>query len=195
MLDVLEAFCLAPAAHAQIKLAHIRVAGQAFGRSVDHDLAVFHDVAAVRHGQRDRGVLLHQQHGGAAFGVDAGDDAEDVLGQLGREAERGFVQQNQFRLCDQRAANGQHLLFAARQVAGQALAPLMQARKVGVDQVKVRLGDLRAARKCIGGRHQVFFHRQVFKHAAAFHHMAQSLAHQLLGRNTGGAGAVEAHGA
>ena len=93
----------------------------------------------MRHGQGHGGVLLDQQHRGAALGIDAGDDGEDVFGQLGREAQRGLIQQHQRGPGDQGAANGQHLLLAARQVAGQPPAPLVQAREVFIDQVEIGL--------------------------------------------------------
>ena len=76
-------------------------------------LSQHHDVTLVGHGQRHGGVLLHQEHAGAALGIDAGDDAENVFGELGAEAERRLVEQDQFGLRNQRAANGQHLLLAA----------------------------------------------------------------------------------
>ena len=101
MFDVFKAFGLAAAGLAQVELAHVRVAGQALGRAVDDDLAAFHDVAAVRHGQGHGGVLLDQQHRGAALGIDAGDDGEDVFGQLGREAQRGLVEQDELGLGDE----------------------------------------------------------------------------------------------
>ena len=112
MLDVAETAHLA-AAHAEVELAHVGVGGQLFGGTVDHHLAGFHDVAGVGHRQGDRGVLLDQQHGDALLGVDAGDDAENVLDQDGRQAQRGLVEQHQGRLRDQGATDGEHLLLAA----------------------------------------------------------------------------------
>ncbi|MNS99259.1 hypothetical protein D3C72_1336570 [compost metagenome] len=55
----------------------------------------------------------------------------------------------------------------------------MQTRKVAVDQVKIGR-RIFAAGERIGGGHQVFFDREVFKHTATFHNVAQAVAHQLL---------------
>jgi hypothetical protein len=56
-----------------------------------------------------------------------------------REAQRGLVEQDQPGAGDQRAADRQHLLLAARQVAGEAVAALVQAREVFIDEVEVGL--------------------------------------------------------
>src|SRR5689334_2629269 len=47
----------------EIELAHVRVLGEALGAAVEHDAAVFQDVAVVDHAQGQCRVLLHDQHG------------------------------------------------------------------------------------------------------------------------------------
>ena len=148
----------------------------------------------MRHGQRQRRVLLHQQHGYTALGVDAHDDGKNLFHQFGRESERGLIEQDQLGLRNQRAANRQHLLLATREVTGQTLAALVQARKIGIDQIEVRF-DTAAACQRVAGGDQVFFDRQVLKNAPAFHHMAQALTHQLLRLQRRGGLAVEADAA
>ena len=54
--------------------------------------------------------------------VDLGDDAEDLLHDDGREAERGLVEHEEARPRHERAADGEHLLLAAGHGAG-GLAP------------------------------------------------------------------------
>ena len=52
------------------------------------------------------------------------DQVEDRLDDLRREAERGLVEQQELRLGHERAGDGEHLLLAARQRAGELLAAL-----------------------------------------------------------------------
>src|SRR3990172_6997252 len=47
----------------EIKLLDIRVLPERFCRAVEHDPPVLHHIAVVGDGQRERGVLLHQEHG------------------------------------------------------------------------------------------------------------------------------------
>ncbi|MNV92028.1 hypothetical protein D3C71_1865780 [compost metagenome] len=90
--------------------------------------AVFQHVAVLRDLQRLAHVLLHQEQG-QAVGVDGAQRTEDLLHDDGRKTHRRFVQQQQARLGHQGPADGQHLLFAARQVAGDAGDPFFQARE------------------------------------------------------------------
>ncbi|CFM03699.1 Uncharacterised protein [Bordetella pertussis] len=194
MLELAKAARLAAAAHAQIELPHIGVAGQPLGAAAYHHLAGLHDVTVVRHRQRDRGVLLHQQHRDALLGIDARDDRENALDQHGRQAQRRLVQQHQAGLGDQRPAYRQHLLLAARQIARQPAAPLVQPREVAIHQIEIgaRAG---APAQRVGGRHQVLLHGQVLEHPPPFHHVRQPRAHQRLRRAPGRVAALEADGA
>src|SRR3989338_5444606 len=47
----------------KIELLDIRVLPERFRRAVEHDPPVLHHIAVVGDGQRERGVLLHQEHG------------------------------------------------------------------------------------------------------------------------------------
>ena len=64
------------------------VGAQRLGRLVDDELAVGEHVAAVGDGERDLDVLLHQQHGAAAFLGVRGDDREEALDDDRGEPER-----------------------------------------------------------------------------------------------------------
>src|SRR6266700_7965179 len=59
-LEVLEAAALTAGA-AEVEFLDVLVVAQLVRRSVQHDLALVHDVAVARDGQRRPGVLLHQQ--------------------------------------------------------------------------------------------------------------------------------------
>src|SRR5258706_16130931 len=83
-LQLLEALPPPGLAQPQVELSHVGVAAQGGGRTVEDDPAVLHDVAGVGDGQRDLGVLLHEQGGGAPLGVDLLDDREDLAHQQGR---------------------------------------------------------------------------------------------------------------
>ena len=61
-------------------------------------------------GERDGGVLLHQQDG-RPLPVDLGDGFEDLLDQEGCKPHRGFVQQEDTRSRHERATDRQHLLL------------------------------------------------------------------------------------
>ena len=90
------------------------------------------DVAAVGDLQRLVRVLLYQKEGDA-LRADVADDVKDLRDDNRREAERGFVQKQQFWLHHQPAADGEHLLFAAGEGASALAAPLQEAREELVD--------------------------------------------------------------
>ncbi|HEX2071825.1 MAG TPA: hypothetical protein VHF90_09290 [Thermoleophilaceae bacterium] len=97
-----------------------RQSGRARARpaSLEDDLAGrAHHVGAVGELERAQRVLLDQQHG-HAFLAQAGDDREDLVDHRRREAERRLVEQQQPRAGDESASDREHLLLAAREVAG-----------------------------------------------------------------------------
>jgi len=69
----------------------------------------------------------------------AADDAEDLVDQHGSQAQRRLVEKHHLGLAHQRAANRQHLLLAARQVARQLVPSLPQSRKIRIDQLDALL--------------------------------------------------------
>ena len=87
----------------------------------------------------------------------------------GGEAQRQFIDEQQFGLANEPGGDGQHLPLAPRQQAGRALAQRRQPREKIIDEplAPALLGAARAR----GHRHQqVFGHRQVCKHLAALGH-------------------------
>lgn len=98
---------------ADVGAADVFVGGEAGGCISQQDPASLEDVAAVRHLERLRRILLYQQDGGA-LRVDAQDGLEDVVDQLRRQPHRRLIQQQDAWLRHQRTAHRQHLLLAAR---------------------------------------------------------------------------------
>ena len=73
-------------------------------------------------------VLLDEKDRDALL-VDLADEVEILLDQDRRQAERGFVDQQQFRRPHQAAADRDHGLLAARHGAGELHPAFGQARK------------------------------------------------------------------
>ena len=88
--------------------------------------------------QRRGRVLLDNQDGGAVF-PDLLDRIEDQAFQARCDADRWFVEQQQFWPPHQRAADGHHLLFAAGQCAGLLPLPFAQHWKQREDAFEVRV--------------------------------------------------------
>src|SRR6267143_2191921 len=162
-------------AFAQVGLAHLGVIQQVAGRAGERNRTRFHDVAAAREFQREPRVLLHQQDR-HALSRDLAHNVEDLRHHQGREAHRRLVQQQQFRPRHQRARNGEHLLLAAGERAGDLLAALPQARKACV----LRLGVAAAER--VGAHGKILLHRELAENAAPLGHHHQALARQRVHR-------------
>src|SRR6185369_8204997 len=64
-------------------LAQGGIVAQVLGRALEDDAAVSHAIDALRHLQRDRKLLLHQQDGHAAL-ADFGEQVADLLDDLRR---------------------------------------------------------------------------------------------------------------
>ena len=136
--------------------------------SLLHTLGIHVIADATPQGTIHVGVLLDQQHGDA-LPVDLPDDGENVLHHQRRKAQRGLVQHHQPGFCHQRAAHGQHLLFATGKRAGNLAAALGQPREAAV-HVADRRGVLcRAAG--VAAHLQVFFHRHLQKYTAPLRHL------------------------
>ena len=90
--------------------------------------AGFQQIGAVDHPQHLLHVLLDDQHREPA-GADALHQLEHLLHHDRRQAGRRLVEQQQFRIRHQRAADRAHLLLAARHGAGHLVAALLHARE------------------------------------------------------------------
>ena len=136
-----------------------------------------HDVGAVRDGECEVDVLLDQEDG-HALAPDLGDGLEDLAGDQRGEAERRLVQQEKPRAGHERAADGEHLLLAARERAGGLTAPLPEDREEGEDALEVRLhGGPVAAR--VGADRQVLLDGEAREHLAALGREAHAARDEL----------------
>ena len=120
------------------------------------------------------------------------DDREHLAHQQRRQPHRGFVHQDQARLCHQRAADRQHLLLAARQIAGEPGA-LLQAREIGEHPLHV-FGHS-GGRSRVRAETKVLDHRHVLNDAATFHHLEDAAMHDAVRRQAGDLLAIEPNAA
>src|SRR6185437_4547485 len=127
-LQILKTLALVAGA-AEVEFLDVLVVAQFIGRAVEHHLALLHDVTVARHRQCRARVLLDQEDGDAEVAVDLADDSENFLDQQRRQTHRRLVHQDHLRPGHQGAADRQHLLLAAGEIAGEAGA-LFQARKI-----------------------------------------------------------------
>jgi hypothetical protein len=77
--------------------------------------------------EREVRVLFDEQDGQAEFAVDLDDLFENGLHEDRCDAEARFVEHQALRLAHERAADGEHLLFAAAERAGGLLLALLAA--------------------------------------------------------------------
>ena len=95
------------------------------GAAAADDAAVFQQVAAIGDFQAAFGVLLDQQDAGAGL-AHAAQRGEEFAADQRREAQRGFVEQQDVGRRHQGAADGDHLLLAAAHGADGLVAAFGQ---------------------------------------------------------------------
>ena len=106
-------------------------------------------------------------------------DPTDLLDETRRQPERRLVEQDHLRARHQRAADHQHLLLAARQIAGLLIAAIAQRReqRIGaLDAIAQRLVIVAH----VTARYQIFLDRQVLEYAAALEHLRDAVPHHLV---------------
>jgi hypothetical protein len=99
------------------------------------DVAVIDDVDALRERERRREVLL-DQHDRLPGLRKLATRRHQVADDDRRKSLERLVEQDDLRIADQRAADREHLLFAARQIGAAAAAALLEAREHLVDAVE-----------------------------------------------------------
>ena len=97
-------------------------------RTQDDAAAVEHQ-RVVGHAQHHLRMLLHDDGCQAFFARDAANRSEQLLHDDRCETFERFVKQQQSRIESQRASEGQHLLFAARQLCAEVATPFGQSGK------------------------------------------------------------------
>src|SRR5256885_8385687 len=112
----------------EVRLLDVRALLERLARAVQDDAPVLEDVGAVRERERAGDVLLDEQDGRAAL-VDPLQILEDQSDRHRGETEARLVQQQQPRARHEPAADGAHLLLAAREGAGHLPLALAQARE------------------------------------------------------------------
>ena len=102
------------------------VIGERSNRAFRRDPALFHNHETLRGTAREIDVLLDENDGDAKLTVDADDDLLDLLDDVGLNAFRRFVEQDELGLGQQRARDGELLLLPAGQVAAQPVEEFAQ---------------------------------------------------------------------
>src|SRR5262249_42205353 len=97
------------------------------------------DVAAVGDLQGEVDVLLDEKDGAARLQRVVADDGEEALDDDGGEAEGELVEEKELGLAGQGAADCEHLLLAAGEEPGAAVAELAEGWKVPVRDLLVEL--------------------------------------------------------
>ena len=141
-----------------------------------------HDVVGDAQGRGH--VLLDEQHGDAGF-AHPRHRLHGLADEFRRQPGRRFVEQQHFRIGQQRAGKGQHLALAAGQIAGQQLRPLGEFGKQRHHLRGLRRADAGAAAQEFGGELQIFADRQAGKDVGFLRHVGEAGGDPLGGRQIG----------
>ena len=125
--------------------------------------------------------MFHEEDGQSARAVDLHNFCENRGDQQRGEAERGFIQHEEFRAAHEGAADGEHLLFAAGEGAGYLLHAFLEAREGGEDGVHFGT-DLFFVAHEVGAHFEIFEDAEVGEHHAAFGHMGEAASDNFMGR-------------
>src|SRR5215472_10738583 len=178
---------------AEVELLDVVLLEQARARVLHHDAPHFQHVAVVSEMESHVGVLLHEEDGHALLAVDAADDVEDVLDELGGEAQRGLVEEHHGRPGHEGAADGEHLLLAARERARALLGAASEDGEVVVHHLEVA-GDALPVLPRVRAHLEVLAHGEEGKHLAPLRHVTESQAHHAVGIHAAEGAAVEGDG-
>jgi hypothetical protein len=140
-----------------------------------NDLAVVEHVDVIGDFQAHPHVLLDEKDRDALV-AHPGDDAEDLADDERRQALRRLVEDQEFRVEQQGAADRQHLLLAARELAAAIAAPLGETREKLIDaRHGPRAGPLQ--------RHQeIVVDAEIGEDLAPFWHVADTERGDAIGR-------------
>src|SRR5215831_17912858 len=154
-------------------------------RGIDH-LALTHHVHVIDQLERERGVLFDQQNR-MAFLLQPRDCLPQPLDDDGREPLGRLVHDQAIGVGHEPAADGQHLLLAARERPGALAASFAQAGEQRIDAFHVPAATVDATL----GDHEVLLDAERGKDASPLRHEAHPAAHRLERRNLGNVHALE----
>jgi hypothetical protein len=167
-------------------LLQVAIGGQLGGGQRACDAAVDHHVDGVGDVDGHTEVLLDQQHRDVALGGERLQHGHDLLHDDRGQPLGGLVHDQELRVEQQRAGDGQHLLLAPRQL-GAAVGPALgQAREGLVDA-------LDRPRAPAPGQPQVLVDGQRRPHPAALGHVPDTLGVDRVGRQPQDLRAGELH--
>src|SRR5882757_1480297 len=126
---------------AQIGGDQLWVVNEGLGRARLNDLAGFQHIAEVGGLERGAGVLLDQEDRNAEL-PQRSDRSEDLAHDERGEAEAGLVEDKKLGFGHQRAAEREHLTFAARQCAGGLFPAFLQPREAAEHVIQAALDIL-----------------------------------------------------
>src|SRR5215470_20220062 len=101
------------ASSGEIRLAYVRIVDQLAPASLNSHRTGFQKIGVIAHVERGGRILLHHENGRAGR-ANVGDNVERTLDDIGSEAERRFIEQDELGLRHQGSADRKHLLLAAR---------------------------------------------------------------------------------
>src|SRR6266480_6016209 len=163
----------------EVRPLHIGALEQGLRGPFLHDPPRLEDVAAVRHLQRPRRVLLDEEDRGALL-VDLHDYLEDRVDQDRRQTQGWLVEEEKFWARHEGAANRQHLLFAPRECSGNLVTPLLEAWKEVEDPLFVA-ADGGGILAHVGAEKKIVAYRHAGEDAASLWCVANAAHHHAIG--------------
>ena len=174
-------------AQAEISLRHL-LSGERARRSLDRDGALEHADRAARRGHRTLEILLDQDHGDAQrfqsfqSSVNAVDDER-------REAKRNLIEQDEFGVHHQRAADRGRLLLAAGQRSSETSTPGLQ---IG-ERLHNHVDRPRTCAAGRAGKHRILFDGQAREEPAPFRHERDAKRRARMSRSSADVVPLEKH--
>src|SRR3954447_1483700 len=137
-----------------------RVVSPEFGdRGLVPNHALLDEVNSLAGRERQRDVLLHQQHRDV-LALEHSDDLSDLGDHARHQPFRRLIQQDDLGLEHHRACDGEHLLLAARKRAAGLMAPFGQYWEVAIDLLQELVLSGLAYAVAIEAGAEVLGHRQ-----------------------------------
>src|SRR5216683_3550758 len=166
----------------EVSLANARIILHFGGRAAQNDSSILEDVCAARSIKRDKNVLLDQDER-RAFAIDLLNDLDQVVDDVGSQAERELVDHQELRPGHQAAPDRDHLLLAARQRARIARELVRKRGEMTEHPLQVVAHLAISAEIC--AQEQVLLDRHRSKQTAALGHVGDALSDEVFGTGVG----------